>query len=587
MCHLCGRRTKQASNLRSHYKHFHKNNDISGRQIRSNSRIFSRFSQAEIDAELQQNGDLMALLERGLQDFNREETEKNSQIEKALKTIAPQGRPPTSIRSKNCFVSYKELVSNKKKTDSKTYLFRFVAENTLKNENDNEIITADHMEVKVNVKEEETVQSSSGAVKRTRNTSTLKVKHDSPTISWSLPAETIPNINYSDDIKDIHLNNLDQHNIVYDPVVMPVDKDLLKIESVFIEDEPYRPPEIEGISIDDVKKEDVSDYDEFWAHGNYDDSSNEPFQIIKCESLADDATKKGVKITTKSSNKASNIVRKSNEIKTELLDVSIKNDDDETENDLTKTQSRSKSNVPKIEMERCIPCNRKFHDMAKHWVQFHSGIERPYECFICHKAYKRFEHLKYHMKTHGDERNYICHVCGDAFFLSNELRKHIMNRHQIERPFKCTYQQCKKCFKNQHALNVHMRTHSGIKPFVCAVCSEAFSALSSLKIHERKHTGDKPYVCKFCKKAFADCSTHRQHERIHTGEKPYRCHLCDRRTAQAGNLKSHYRHYHKIIVKSVSMYMDTNSSVPFTQERESYERNRHDAIIYPEINYPK
>lgn len=84
ICHLCGRRTKQASNLRSHYKHFHKNNDITGRQIRSNSRIFNRFTQSEIDAELQNVGDLMALLERGLQEFHREQIEKSKQIEKAL-----------------------------------------------------------------------------------------------------------------------------------------------------------------------------------------------------------------------------------------------------------------------------------------------------------------------------------------------------------------------------------------------------------------------------------------------------------------------------------------------------------------------
>lgn len=96
MCHLCGRRTKQASNLRSHYKHFHKNNDISGRQIRLNSRIFNRFTQSEIDAHLHESGDLMALLERGLQDFYREENEKNSQIERALEVIKiPPAKPLT------------------------------------------------------------------------------------------------------------------------------------------------------------------------------------------------------------------------------------------------------------------------------------------------------------------------------------------------------------------------------------------------------------------------------------------------------------------------------------------------------------
>lgn len=98
VCHLCGRRTKQASNLRSHYKHFHKNNDITGRQIRLNSRILNRFPQSVLDVQLQDVGDLMLLLEQGLQQHYREEREKSSQIEQRLKesigTAIVQTKPP-------------------------------------------------------------------------------------------------------------------------------------------------------------------------------------------------------------------------------------------------------------------------------------------------------------------------------------------------------------------------------------------------------------------------------------------------------------------------------------------------------------
>lgn len=41
----------------------------------------------------------------------------------------------------------------------------------------------------------------------------------------------------------------------------------------------------------------------------------------------------------------------------------------------------------------------------------------------------------------------------------------------------------------------------------------------------------------------------------------YVCRLCGRACAQAGNLKSHYRHYHKVIVKKVSMFQDNDSSI--------------------------
>lgn len=472
---------------------------------------------------------------------------------------------------------------------SKYLYVLLLVENPIKTE---EVSPADNVEVKVTVKEEESVNLGTTTVKKTRNASKPKAKPTAlklskppkaPKTSWKSSSATKPDPDYSEDIKDIQPDRNSFDDNIAHPVTVPVNKGFLKIESVFIDDDsPYaQPHEIETISIDDVKKENESD-DDFWANEKYDDSSDEPFKIVKCESLGDEEkTKKAAKSTTMPRKVVEN-----NDIKSEQLNTSIKeddNEDDEMDSPDEESPLPPKPAAPKTEMERCIPCKRKFHDIVKHWVQYHSGLERPYECFVCHKDYKRFEHLKYHMKTHGNERNYICHVCGDAFFLSNELRKHIMNRHQVERPFKCTFQQCKKCFKNQHALNVHMRTHSGVKPFVCAVCSEAFAAMSSLKIHERKHTGAKPYVCKFCKKAFADCSTHRQHVRIHTGEKPYRCHLCDRRTAQAGNLKSHYRHYHKIIVKSVSMYVDHNAStIPFVPEiqRDPYERN-HEFASYP------
>lgn len=330
-----------------------------------------------------------------------------------------------------------------------------------------------------------------------------------------------------------------------------------KIESVFLDDDDYQQPDVMDITIEDIKYEENLDIMEWQNDDDDDDSSHD----IRLETITTEFDDKSTDAHTK---QPLQIVTNTNHRKPESSEDA--GDLDDVYDDMLKstksqsTNSKHQSPNRKPEMERCIPCNRKFHDLSKHWVEFHSGIERPFECFICHKNYKRLEHIRYHMKIHGDERNYICHVCGDAFFVINELRKHIMNRHQVERPYKCTYQMCKKCFKNQHALNVHMRTHSGIKPHICVICSESFAALSSLKIHERKHTGEKPYVCKFCQKAFADCSTHRQHVRIHTGDKPYKCHLCDRRTAQAGNLKSHYRHYHKIIVKSVSMFMDQPNS---------------------------
>ncbi|XP_020311897.1 zinc finger protein ZFPM1-like [Oncorhynchus kisutch] len=62
----------------------------------------------------------------------------------------------------------------------------------------------------------------------------------------------------------------------------------------------------------------------------------------------------------------------------------------------------------------------------------------------------------------------------------------------------CPFPQCNKSCPSASSLEIHMRTHSGERPFVCLICLSAFTTKANCERHLKVHTDTQNGVCHGC-----------------------------------------------------------------------------------------
>ena len=109
----------------------------------------------------------------------------------------------------------------------------------------------------------------------------------------------------------------------------------------------------------------------------------------------------------------------------------------------------------------------------------------------CDKAYIRKQSLALHIISHSGKRDFLCpHPrCGKAYVFKSGLNRHIKTSHSITRleakRHVCTYEDCDSSFDEKQGLVIHIRTHTGERPYSChhEGCDKSFAQQGTLSNH--------------------------------------------------------------------------------------------------------
>ncbi|KAF6025803.1 hypothetical protein EB796_016054 [Bugula neritina] len=143
----------------------------------------------------------------------------------------------------------------------------------------------------------------------------------------------------------------------------------------------------------------------------------------------------------------------------------------------------------------CEICGEKFeHELLKeiHMKACHV-IDELLLCPQCNENVE-FSKWRRHQKQHKDDLTAkpYCEKCKKYYKSARNLGDHIREVHNKGKNYICPIATCRKVFKRQRNLNVHMERHAGKLNHLCQCCGQGYTTRTALIKHiQTKHSHDK------------------------------------------------------------------------------------------------
>ena len=95
------------------------------------------------------------------------------------------------------------------------------------------------------------------------------------------------------------------------------------------------------------------------------------------------------------------------------------------------------------------------------------------------------------------EKKWLCNYCDYKTGRERYLKEHIMGKHQNDRPFVCTYKDCKFASVDGFSLKKHIdAVHLKLRDHLCDQCDFTAFSKNILRLHAAsKHGETKPFRC--------------------------------------------------------------------------------------------